>query len=175
MNACNETPKVNFEGRDDSKFVGQWVQAKYLKVGDKVLLSDGKTAILTKTELEHLSEPIMTYNFEVEDFHTYYVGEQGILVHNSCRGEVVRKAWKMEQQNAIDGKALSRDWTPDELIQLINNGKVKGYVGHHINSVKGYPNLVGDPNNIIFLTRYEHFAAHGFNWRNITSGLLIYR
>lgn len=24
------------------------------------------------------------YNFEVEDFHTYYVGESSVLVHNLC-------------------------------------------------------------------------------------------
>lgn len=24
------------------------------------------------------------FNFEVEDFHTYYVGEQPVLVHNKC-------------------------------------------------------------------------------------------
>ncbi len=26
-----------------------------------------------------------TYNFEVEDFHTYYVGDEEILVHNMCK------------------------------------------------------------------------------------------
>lgn len=25
------------------------------------------------------------YNFEVEDFHTYYVGQNAVLVHNSCK------------------------------------------------------------------------------------------
>ena len=24
------------------------------------------------------------YNFQVEDFHTYYVGEEPVLVHNKC-------------------------------------------------------------------------------------------
>ena len=52
------------------------------------MLSDGKTAILKKAKVKHLSEPITTYNFEVQDFHTYYVGEQGILVHNACPVEV---------------------------------------------------------------------------------------
>ena len=31
-----------------------------------------------------LSEPQTTYNFEVEDFHTYYVGENEVLTHNKC-------------------------------------------------------------------------------------------
>lgn len=28
--------------------------------------------------------PIKVYNFEVEDFHTYFVGESSVLVHNDC-------------------------------------------------------------------------------------------
>jgi hypothetical protein len=32
------------------------------------------------------------YNFEVEGFHTYFVGEQGALVHNSCTAGVTTRA-----------------------------------------------------------------------------------
>ncbi|TDM05381.1 MAG: hypothetical protein C4K60_11350 [Ideonella sp. MAG2] len=28
------------------------------------------------------------YNFEVEDFHTYYVGKEGVWVHNTCGPEI---------------------------------------------------------------------------------------
>ena len=34
-----------------------------------------------------LESPVTTYNFEVQDFHTYYVGESAVLVHNVCRVE----------------------------------------------------------------------------------------
>ena len=61
-----------------------FVLAKDLKIGDKCLLSDGKTAKIKKIEIEKLEKPETTYNFEVADFHTYYVGENGILVHNTC-------------------------------------------------------------------------------------------
>ena len=30
-----------------------------------------------------LEEPISVYNFQVEDFHTYHVGTNGVLVHNA--------------------------------------------------------------------------------------------
>ena len=33
---------------------------------------------------EILESPVTVYNFEVEDFHTYYVGESAVLVHNVC-------------------------------------------------------------------------------------------
>ena len=31
-----------------------------------------------------LEAPVKVYNFNVEDYHTYYVSEYGILVHNVC-------------------------------------------------------------------------------------------
>ena len=33
---------------------------------------------------EILEAPIFVYNFQVEDYHTYYVTDSGVLVHNSC-------------------------------------------------------------------------------------------
>ena len=33
---------------------------------------------------EILESPIAVYNFEVADFHTYYVGKSAVLVHNVC-------------------------------------------------------------------------------------------
>ena len=60
-----------------------------MKIGHKVLLSDGKNGIISKIETEYLDEPVATYNFEVQDYHTYYVGSEGVLVHNACGGDLV--------------------------------------------------------------------------------------
>ena len=37
-----------------------------------------------KKQLQHLENEETTYNFEVEDNHNYYVGENCVLVHNKC-------------------------------------------------------------------------------------------
>ena len=50
----------------------KWVSACKLKAGDKVLLSDGKYGIIVSVKIEELEPPETTYNFEVEDYHTYY-------------------------------------------------------------------------------------------------------
>ena len=63
----------------------KWVSACKLKAGDKVLLSDGKYGIIVSVKIEELESPETTYNFEVEDFHTYYVSEANVLVHNRCK------------------------------------------------------------------------------------------
>ena len=51
---------------------------------NKLLLSDGSYGIIKSIKVEKLSEPETTYNFEVEDFHTYFVGTNEVLVHNAC-------------------------------------------------------------------------------------------
>ena len=56
------------------------------------------------------------------------------------------------------------------------NGKIKGYEGHHINNVKDHPELARNPDNIKFLKgRREHLDEHGGNFKNKTSGDLINR
>ena len=59
-----------------------WVAAGDLDVGDILYTADGDEVEVTDIELEKLAEPITVYNLEVEDFHTYFVGEYGVLVHN---------------------------------------------------------------------------------------------
>ena len=61
-----------------------WVKASYLRAGDILLLQSGEYVIVELVQHEILELPLTVYNFEVEDFHTYYVGNIGILVHNEC-------------------------------------------------------------------------------------------
>ncbi|MDE7251361.1 MAG: hypothetical protein K2O32_00250 [Acetatifactor sp.] len=56
--------------------------AGQLLTGEKVRLLDGGTGEVEAVIVEHLDEPVKVYNFEVEDWHTYYVAELGVLVHN---------------------------------------------------------------------------------------------
>ena len=66
---------------------GEWVAAKDLREGDELTLADGSTTTITKTYGEQLDEPVIVYNFEVSDFHTYYVTDNGVLVHNANSSE----------------------------------------------------------------------------------------
>ena len=59
-----------------------WVAAGDLEVGDILVNADGNEVEVTNLELEKLAEPITVYNLDVADFHTYFVGEYGVLVHN---------------------------------------------------------------------------------------------
>lgn len=92
----------------------------------------------------------------------------------NARKRAVSQAWKLEQADVMaGGDGISRVWTDLEKSELISNGKVAGYVGHHMKSVSEYPQLAGDPTNIQFLLYPDHFKAHGYNWRNPTHGRYI--
>ena len=60
-----------------------FVPSENLETGDIVRLADGRKVPVISIELEYLEEPVYVYNFEVEDSHTYYVSELGVLVHNT--------------------------------------------------------------------------------------------
>ena len=61
-----------------------WTAACQLRAGDILVLQNGKYVTIEKVQHEILETPIKVYNFEVVDFHTYYVGKCAVLVHNTC-------------------------------------------------------------------------------------------
>ena len=61
-----------------------FVPARELKERDNLLLSDGSKVEIDSLKTEHVEIPETTYNFEVKDFHTYYVSHSNVLVHNKC-------------------------------------------------------------------------------------------
>ena len=82
-----------------------WVAAKELVVGDKLELLDGGEAYIDAATTEELVDPVKVYNFEVEDFHTYFVGTISILVHNLCKGNH-GKEWGSKRCKHLCGIAL---------------------------------------------------------------------
>ncbi|HTV22609.1 MAG TPA: polymorphic toxin-type HINT domain-containing protein, partial [Polyangiaceae bacterium] len=62
-----------------------WTAASRLTPGDRVLLRSGGEVVVRGVEA--LDERVTVYNFEVEDFHTYFVAAEGLWVHNDCEGK----------------------------------------------------------------------------------------
>ena len=60
-----------------------WTDAVQLRAGDILVLVNGEYVVVEKVQHEILEAPVTVYNFQVEDYHTYYVAN-GVLVHNSC-------------------------------------------------------------------------------------------
>lgn len=62
-----------------------WTAASKLRAGDILVTVNGEYVVVEKIQHEILESPVKVYNFEVEGFHTYFVGSgDGLLVHNSC-------------------------------------------------------------------------------------------
>ena len=107
-----------------------WTNASDLKVGDKVRQEDGTTGIVEKVKHVALDNPVTVYNFEVEDFHTYYVSEQKVLVHNTCAAtakntQVVKSSSKGASATYSKPKQIS---SANAIVPYYpaNNGAVKG-------------------------------------------------
>jgi len=64
-----------------------WVNAADLGVGDSLLLHDGRIVAIELVECESLEKPVAVYNFEVADYHMYYVSHSSVLVHNASCGD----------------------------------------------------------------------------------------
>lgn len=73
-----------------------FVPARGLNEGDNLISSNGVQVKIDSLKIEYLEFPETTYNFEVEDFHTYYVSQSKLLAHNKCIIEM-----QMSRKDAI--------------------------------------------------------------------------
>ncbi len=73
-----------------------WIAACELRAGDILVTVNGEYVVVELVEHEILENPVTVYNFEVEDFHTYYVGDTNVLVHNRCTPDRVINVSKSE-------------------------------------------------------------------------------
>ena len=76
-----------------------WTDAVHLRAGDILVLVNGEYVVVEKIQHELLENPVKVYNFQVQDYHTYYVAESGILVHNRCLPE---NSVAMSTDDALD-------------------------------------------------------------------------
>lgn len=75
-----------------------WVAAGDLVDGDEVYNLDGSTSTIIGSEIEVLDEPVLVYNLEVEDFHSYFVGCVPVLVHNYVKPQSPKNMQKQVER-----------------------------------------------------------------------------
>ena len=86
-----------------------WTLARSLRAGDLLVLSNGELVTVEWVQHEILESPIKVYNFEVQDFHTYFVGENGVFVHNGCGDNQSVYALYDENTNQIEYVGRTND------------------------------------------------------------------
>ena len=80
--------------------VNGWIDAVHLRAGDILVLVNGEYVVVEKIQHELLEEPINVYNFNVDEFHTYFVSGIGVLVHNMCKKTLSKPRFD-ENQSAL--------------------------------------------------------------------------
>ena len=131
---CTETHPFQVKGRG-------WVDACNLNPGDIVYTKDWNTATVKSVNLLELDEPVEVYNFEVEDCHTYFVGELGVLVHNACPNPNGKKGGAAHR-NTIDKEAQKLKAAGYDKINFENRVDITG--GH---KSKRFTDLMGTKGN----------------------------
>lgn len=86
----------------------------------------------------------------------------------------IATAWERERTLVVEGNG-TRDWTKQQQLDIIEKGKAydtdgKALEGHHMKNVANFPEYQGNPDNIQFLSRQEHFEAHRGSYQNPTNG-----
>ena len=76
-----------------------FINAGSLLVGDKLISVNGEDLFVEKHYIEETDVPVDVYNFQVEDHHTYFVGESAVWVHNDM----------CQPQNVPDGMGQYKD------------------------------------------------------------------
>ncbi|WP_230285589.1 polymorphic toxin-type HINT domain-containing protein [Deinococcus sp. 23YEL01] len=86
-------PRPAPEGHGDLS--RNWVGAGHLKIGDKIKQADGTTGLVANvTTVQQTRE---MFNLTVSEAHTYYVGNDGWLVHNGGGGPI----WSLDPKRGL--------------------------------------------------------------------------
>jgi RHS repeat-associated protein len=137
---------------------GDWVLSESLRVGDLLLSKTGEWKPILS--IEKVAETNATYNFEVEQNHDYFVGENGWLVHNQSLADnalVVR-----------GGQNLPENFATGSGVTIDGAGNLNGVSVNSANGLSVQELSVGMPHNQIGVTTVGEIRALGGNV--VTSG-----
>ena len=137
-----------------------WTKAKFLEAGDQLRDASGNTVAIDNVEIVPLPENQYTlvYNFEVADFHTYYVADSYVLVHNICDSTILG-----QNMMADMGLPKSTKWTGYQAqhiipCQLKNHPAIKK-IGMNINDASNGIFLRIPDSGISTLSRHRGFHS----------------
>jgi len=90
---------------------GRWVETDDLTLGLELVTAEGAPVeVISVLATDRAAD---TYNFEVEGFHTYFVGETGVWVHNACLGRIAELLFGRHGQGILNRNPYLRiGWGP---------------------------------------------------------------
>ena len=110
-----------------------FIEAGKLFIGDKLVSVEGKDLIVEAIEIEEVDEPVTVYNFKVEDYHTYFVGENAVWMHNADNygntpktGKPGSPSWKKAVKSLKEARGKGNNFVTEnkaDAIKLIEEAK----------------------------------------------------
>ena len=98
---------------------GRWLRVKNLRAGDSVLTYSGAKLVIAS--IRQVVRRTTVHNFEVADYHTYYVSGEKVLVHNNGPCDV-----KTPHSNATSGETDAANVGRQKHAELAEKVKAKG-------------------------------------------------
>ncbi|PXW14305.1 intein/intein [Chryseobacterium sp. CBTAP 102] len=121
---------------------GKWLNADQLKEGDYVTLYDNTTKRIDRINFISKGN-FNVYNFEVEDYHSYFVGKNKILVHNGnpCAvsyGSNMLTKFKKHSAEIIGAARKNGIALPKGVSSIETQNAFKGYMQHVVKNGESY-------------------------------------
>ena len=140
-----------------------WCAAADLEAGDHLHTQDGRTEIVLKTETEQLKEAVKVYNMEIEDWHTYYVSDREVLVHNEY-GVANESITDQDIKNAMKDAPLQTQQ------KSVSKPVIKNYADRIMKGETNVPpikvdgNIIVDGNHRYIASRIVGFEIDVVSW-----------
>jgi Pretoxin HINT domain len=133
-------------GRYCTVDIRAWEVAGELEVGDHIWSISGEWGRVEAVSVSH--DPQLMYNLAVDDAHTFFVGEQAWLVHNTC----------LDTYPGIIDRFIQL-WEDNR----VTSGELEKFVSNLLENEIGSQNLCGNCaaqqfNEFVFLLDDESFA-----------------
>jgi len=134
-----------------------WTGAEYLEAGQTVELNDGRDARVTS--VRDTGETRQVFNFEVDGFHTYYVGNLGVWVHNDDCGSVSFRSFGALKRY-LGSPGFGRQWH-----HIVEQSQIKQFGAAAIHST----------DNVVSVSWADHIriSAYYSSKRPFTGGLTV--
>jgi RHS repeat-associated protein len=134
-----------FEVTDDHPWMsanGRWLTTVQLRAGAKIQTEDHRDVQVVSVTKTNLTAD--TYNLDVADFHTYFVGKERVWVHNACTpGQLAQYTKQLEtagrqsllrSQASLQGRLAEHE---AKLAQYLKEGGYTSSVEKEIRNFKG--------------------------------------
>ena len=121
-----------------------WVKAGELHEGSKVLNSRKEYEVVESIEYKGYNE-IEVYNLIVENYHTFFITELGLMVHNiDCKNATLGQIFKQVGDNISDTK-IKGDFEDviKKLDDIAERNNIEEYIKNFDSRFRGL-----DPNNL---------------------------